>query len=297
MTPAGRHSTATMTGNESQSGATTGTSAIEKITTVIFDVDDTLYDVGTGFTAHRNTDGAVNFMVEHLAFPSREAAQALRDEYFERYHATAKGLQVAEAEGRLPPGAPKFDPRELSAYWADNLNFSLLGGRETYDELRSMLMSLKVANPDMNLVAFSNGPRKYVLRALQMMGLDEIFPDEMVFAVDDVLPACKPEPEAFQKIFKKLGGDTKPNECIMVEDSMKNVRVAKSLGMKTVLIAGKGRLTGRGISGGGSAAEETKPGDAPDSTDPAVDVAVELAAEMKDAIPGLWRRPSVFDSE
>ena len=119
----------------------------------------------------------------------------------------------------------------------------------------------------------------------------------MVFAVDDVLPACKPEPEAFEKIFKKLGGDTKPHECVMVEDSMKNIRVAKALGMRTVLIAGKGRLTGGGIGGGGSAAEETKPGDAPDSTDPAVDVAVEIAADMKDAIPGLWNRESVFDLE
>jgi len=27
-----------------------------KITTLIFDVDDTLYDVGNGFTAHRNSD-------------------------------------------------------------------------------------------------------------------------------------------------------------------------------------------------------------------------------------------------
>ena len=28
----------------------------DKITTLIFDVDDTLYDVGNGFTAHRNSD-------------------------------------------------------------------------------------------------------------------------------------------------------------------------------------------------------------------------------------------------
>jgi FMN phosphatase YigB (HAD superfamily) len=33
-----------------------------KITTLIFDVDDTLYDVGNGFTAHRNSDVSENFM-------------------------------------------------------------------------------------------------------------------------------------------------------------------------------------------------------------------------------------------
>jgi FMN phosphatase YigB (HAD superfamily) len=28
----------------------------QKITTLVFDVDDTLYDVGNGFTAHRNSE-------------------------------------------------------------------------------------------------------------------------------------------------------------------------------------------------------------------------------------------------
>ena len=112
-----------------------------KITTIIFDVDDTLYDVGTvslyvlygelwfyiyqlsnplwfstsyflmswclvctlhisiidslivhpqGFTAHRNTEGATSFMVDKLYFPSKAEAQIVRDEYFKRYHSTAK---------------------------------------------------------------------------------------------------------------------------------------------------------------------------------------------------------------
>ena len=274
------------------------------ISTIIFDVDDTLYDVNTGFTAHRNTDGAVSFMVDKLAFPTREAAQALRDEYFERYHATAKGLQVAEAEGRLPPDAPKFDPKELSKYWAENLNFSLLGTKESYGDLQAMLQSLKVANPDVTFVAFSNGPRMYVLRALREMGLDVFFPDDKVYAVEDVLPHCKPEPAAFQKMFKELGG-VRPEQCVMVEDSMKNIRAAKKLGMNTVLIAGKGRLSVGNTDGSGEddgtdkdaaakAAEATKPGDAPDASDPAVDVVVETVADMKDAIPGLWRNPSAF---
>jgi hypothetical protein len=33
----------------------------DKITTLIFDVDDTLYDVGNGFTAHRNSDVSGKF--------------------------------------------------------------------------------------------------------------------------------------------------------------------------------------------------------------------------------------------
>mmetsp|Transcript_18836 Transcript_18836/g.41043 ORF Transcript_18836/g.41043 Transcript_18836/m.41043 type:complete len:288 (-) Transcript_18836:119-982(-) len=284
-----------MTGGGDSSADSANPVASTTISTIIFDVDDTLYDVNTGFTAHRNTDGAVSFMVDKLAFPTREAAQALRDEYFERYHATAKGLQVAEAEGRLPPDAPKFDPKELSKYWAENLNFSLLGTKESYGDLQSMLQSLKVANPDVAFVAFSNGPRMYVLRALREMGLDVFFPDDNVYAVEDVLPHCKPEPAAFQKIFKELGG-VSPEQCVMVEDSMKNIRVAKKLGMNTVLIAGKGRLSAGNTDkdAAAQAAEATKFGDAPDASDPAVDIVVEAVADMKDAIPGLWRNPSAF---
>eukprot|EP00567_Pseudictyota_dubia_P018284 CAMPEP_0197444282 /NCGR_PEP_ID=MMETSP1175-20131217/9811_1 /TAXON_ID=1003142 /ORGANISM="Triceratium dubium, Strain CCMP147" /LENGTH=288 /DNA_ID=CAMNT_0042975049 /DNA_START=158 /DNA_END=1027 /DNA_ORIENTATION=+ len=284
--------TAADTSNSDEGAVATGAAA--KITTVIFDVDDTLYDVSTGFTAHRNTDGAVNFMMDRLNFPTREAAQELRDEYFQRYHATAKALKVADEEGRLPPGAPKFDPLELSQHWADNLDFSYLGTKETYSELRSVLQSLQESSDsEIKLVAFSNGPRAYVLRALREMGLDTIFPDNLVYAVTDLLPHAKPEPEAFLEIFRRLGG-VSPEECVMVEDSMKNIRAAKKLGMKTVLVAGKGALTCGDKGDGAEAAEATKTGDAPNASDPSVDVAVEVAAEMKDAIPGLWESPPVF---
>ena len=43
-------------------------SSPSSITTLIFDVDDTLYDVGTSFTAHRNGFGAQSFMVKKLGF-------------------------------------------------------------------------------------------------------------------------------------------------------------------------------------------------------------------------------------
>ena len=43
-----------------------------------------------GFTAHRNTDGATNFMIDKLHFPSKEEALKVRDEYFKIYHSTAK---------------------------------------------------------------------------------------------------------------------------------------------------------------------------------------------------------------
>lgn len=114
----------------------------------------------------------------------------------------------------------------------------------------------------------------------------EIFADSAIFAVDDVLPACKPEPAAFEKIFKSLG--VSAESCVMIEDSMKNVRAAKALGMRTVLVTGKDAASQDGPETLG------KGDDLPQADDPAVDIVVRSVGELKTALPGLWLDPAVF---
>ena len=138
---------------------------------------------------------------------------------------------------------------------------------------------------NLNVVAFSNGPRKYVSRALKEIGLDSFFPSQNLFAVTDVLPHAKPDKGSFDKVLKSIG--VTAEECVMVEDSMKNTRAAKALGMKTILVVGKGRRKGnnsRELDQKALDAEATKPGDAPDETDPAVDAVVEVASEVTDVL-------------
>jgi len=250
-----------------------------KITTVIFDVDDTLYDIGSGFTEHRNGNAVQRYMVEELGFMTLEDAKEVRDEYFERYHSTGKALTIAQAEGRFPEGARKFDVKDLSEWWAKKLDYSLLGGKNT-----KLIKDLEEI--PLRIVAFSNGPRKYVKRCLQELGVWDYFGEDSLFALDDVLPYCKPEKEAFESIFERVG--VKAEECIMVEDSMKNIRKAKELGMKTVLIMGR-QTEDKAI------AKQTNSGDAPVGSDPAVDVAVETINDMRNVLPGLWEsNPAQF---
>jgi putative hydrolase of the HAD superfamily len=250
-------------------------SAPPPISTIIFDVDDTLYDVSTGFTAHRNGEVVWRYMVEHLHFSTHEEARQVRDKYFHKYHSTAKALTVAQQEGKFPPNAPTFNTEHLSQYWAENLDYTKLGGPKL--DVQDALVSCPL-----RLVAFSNGPRTYIRRVLEVLGLYDIFGDERIFAVDDVLPYCKPEKEAFDVIFNKLQ-ITDPRECIMVEDSMKNIRQAKALGMKTVLITGK-------IASG-----RILPDDAPEGTDPAVDCSMAAIEEFRTRLPGLWDPLPVFE--
>merc|ERR1712046_135829 len=114
-----------------------------------------------------------------------------------------------------------------------------------------------------------------------MGGLRELFPDDRVFAVEDVLPACKPEPKAFEKVLAAVGA--RPEQAVMFEDSMKNIRACKAIGLHTVLIdeaAGQSAIDG---------SEAALLSDAAQSDDPSVDAVLQNINEIKAVLPELWQ--------
>lgn len=244
-----------------------------EVDVLIFDIDDTLYPVSSGFSDHRNGEVVGRFMVERLGFESSESGLAVRDEYFRRFHSTLKGLGVADREGRLPR---PFVKDELGEFWASHCDFQRYV--KPNPELSEILRSLS-ADAGLKLVAFTNSPRRYALRCLDFLGVREHFSDDRVFAVEDVLPACKPEPEAFRAVLRAVGCED-PGRAVMFEDSMKNVRACKAMGLRTVLIC----------EGGEAGGEAALLGDAAAAGDGAVDVALGAPGELRARLPGLWRR-------
>jgi putative hydrolase of the HAD superfamily len=59
---------------------------------------------------------------------------------------------------------------------------------------------------------------------------------EGVIGADTMGDACKPEEAAFHKALRYIGA--RPAATAMFEDSVKNLRTAKALGMTTLLVAG-----------------------------------------------------------
>lgn len=239
------------------------------IDTLIFDVDDTLYPVSSGFSDHRNS-AVPQFMVDTLGFESLAAATELRDEYFKTYHSSNKGLIVAEREGKLPEGK-HFRKDDLDAYWADNLDFDKY--LKPNEQLLEILEELSSAG--LKLVLFSNSTRRYLLKCCDALKIRCFFPDERIFTIDDVLPACKPEAAAFNKVLESVGSTAE--KSVMFEDSLKNVRAAKAMGMWTVLI-------NEGVEGG----EATLLEDAADASDLAVDADMKEITDMREKLPCLW---------
>ena len=99
----------------------------------------------------------------------------------------------------------------------------------------------------------------------------------MTVSSQDVLPACKPQPEAFQKVLDAL--KARPERTVMFEDSMKNIRACKELGIHTVLVY-------EGDTGG----EAALLGDTPLCDDPAVDAVIKDMSEAPRALPELWTK-------
>ena len=124
----------------------TGGSAVD---TLIFDVDDTLYPVSSGFSKHRNGPIVARFMVDELGFATEAEALALRDEVFRATHSTLKGLTLASQEGRLPK--PFAEPM-LGEYWAAHCDFDAYLPRN--NEFREQLAELR--DLGYKLVVFSN---------------------------------------------------------------------------------------------------------------------------------------------
>jgi len=249
-----------------------------KVTTLIFDIDDTMYPVSSGFSEHRNGEIIADYMVEKLGFKDRKDALDFRTPYFQKYHSTVRGLKEATKEGTLAArGCKDFDEQECANYWAEHCKFT------TYLKSDPVFIELLKTYRDsagLKLVAFSNSPHKYALHCLDAMGVKEFFPEEHVFGVDDMKGHCKPDKEAFDQVLSSVGATYE--EAVMFEDSMKNVRACNAIGIKTVLIFEK---FGEQNAADGSEAKLLN--DAPLPDDPSVGAVVRNINELGKALPEL----------
>ncbi|MDP3677719.1 MAG: HAD-IA family hydrolase, partial [Methylotenera sp.] len=84
-------------------------------------------------------------------------------------------------------------------------------------------------------LVFTNAPRHYAMRVLELLGIDDIF--ELIFSVESTQFHAKPSVRGFQKLLKTI--KAKASDCIMLEDSLPALMTAKQLGMKTIWVSKK----------------------------------------------------------
>ncbi len=187
------------------------------ITTVFFDLDDTLYPPERGVWSE--IARRINrYMVERVGILEPEV-DALRRRYFAEYGTTCNGLRREHG----------VDPQDFYRFVHDIPLADYLGPDPA---LRRMLAGM----PQKKFV-FSNADRAYIQRVLSILEISDHFENVVdIFATGF---ACKPMDAAY-RIASQKAGSPAPENCMLVDDLTRNLAPAHGLGWTTVLVHNPG---------------------------------------------------------
>lgn len=197
---------------------------VKEKTTLVFDLDGVLYPASNGYL--ENVRGNQRkFLTEKFSL-SLEDARRVRKEAFEKHNQTLKGL-------RSLGFAVEHD--EFTEYV-----------RKGYDEYLSCdlrvnktLERLKMACSKRKgkMVLMTNTAEKQARKCLRALNIDEKLFEDGIYGSSFMGDNAKPMPEAFEMVCEDIG--VSPKECVMFEDSFKNLKTCVALGMGGVFVSGE----------------------------------------------------------
>ena len=192
-----------------------------KITTLFFDLDDTLYPPASGLWDEIRVR-IEQYLLDRMHIP-RDEIQEVRQSFYNQYGTTLRGLQITR----------NVDMHEYLAYVHD---VPLANYITREPRLRGVLEQIPLRK-----LIFTNADRNHANRVLDILGLQGIFED--IIDIVDIAPYCKPQPEAYQ-IALQRAGNPDPRTCLMLDDSPRTLATAQSLGFATVCVGGQAAPTG-----------------------------------------------------
>lgn len=179
----------------------------------IFDLDDTLHNASAHIFPVMNR-AMTRYIMDELTLDEPTAHQ-LRQHYWRVYGATLKGL--------------------IRHHGVDAHHF--LKVTHAFSDLPDMVIQIKRLKHLLNQLTgrkcvFTNAPRAYAIRVLQLMGIEDCF--ELVFSVESTKFHAKPSVRGFQMLLNTLNANA--SDCVMLEDSLPALMTAKRLGMRTIWV-------------------------------------------------------------
>jgi len=184
------------------------------VLTWIFDLDNTLHDARPHIFPHINR-AMTQYLQRTLAL-EEAAAGELRQEYWRRYGATLLGLMRNHGT----------DPADFLRETHRFDDIERMVRKEA--GLRHTLRSMRGRR-----IVFSNGPVQYAQAVLKALRIADLFDD--VFSIEHT--RYRPKPDAYGFLLLLRRNRLSARQCIMVEDTLENLRTAKKLGMRTVWFA------------------------------------------------------------
>ena len=182
-------------------------------TTLLVDLDDTVYPSESGvwdaISIRMN-----EYMFQKLHIP-REELVYTRESLYHTYGTTLRGLQMT--------------------YHIDELGFLQFVHDVPVEDLlipAPELCRILQSYPQRKVI-FTNADRGHARRVLRHLQIENCF--ETIIDILDIAPYCKPMPQAFMTALRLLQVDT-PNQCIFIDDSLRNLAGARALGFTTIRV-------------------------------------------------------------
>jgi putative hydrolase of the HAD superfamily len=186
--------------------------SLDHISHWIFDLDNTLYKGDLAFFSQIDKKMTA-YISRYLKLDPTEARKIQKD-YLAEYGTSLSGLMAVHG----------MDPAEFLEFVHD-VDLSLLTPEPA---LRAAIQGL----PGKKYI-FTNGSRGHAKNVGSHLDLFDLF--DGVFAIEDVDYVPKPQRSPYVKFCDTFNID--PAAAIMFEDSVKNLKVPKHMGMKTVLVS------------------------------------------------------------
>lgn len=189
------------------------------------DLDDSIYEASGGML-HAIHLRMNEFMVREMKL-SWEEASRLRRQYWIEYGATFLGLWKCHG---IDPSlflseTHDFDPRPYIHVNGDPV-----------EDLRALCGKR---------VIFTNGPKIYAERVLSLLGLEEVV-DELITSTDmRLFNDWRPKPNRSMLLSLCHQFRVNPSNATLIDDSPQNLKIAHSLGIRTVWCTGYSRKNGR----------------------------------------------------
>ena len=180
----------------------------------IFDLDNTIYDIKAGLFV-KISERITDYIMKILSF-TREEANLVRSDMYRKYGLTLTGLMREYG----------IAPDEYLDYIHDVAHPEL-----KYDEQ----LKLNLNNLIGRKFIYTNASQNHSKNILSVMGIEAEFEKILDIKATKYLP--KPDPKSYRIMLKAFGISTDQiGNSIFIEDTAKNLRPAKLLGLKTVWI-------------------------------------------------------------
>lgn len=180
---------------------------------MFFDLDDTLYPSTSGVWDAIGVR-MDRYMTEILGFPA-QSVHELRKSLSKEYGTTLRGLKTV------------YNIDEIG--FLNYVHDIPLAQHIQRDEA---LIDILACYTDRKLI-FTNANKSHAQRVLSVLGVDGAF--EQIIDILDISPYCKPFPEAYLRALE-LSKISNPGNCVVIDDSPRNLESANKLGFYTIQV-------------------------------------------------------------